>query len=425
MFKNRSFRINGETYPLEFGVLLGGMLVSSMGSSFIWPILTIYLAEKLGVALAAVAGLMTVSSVASIIVSFISGAVADRLGRKWVMIFGLFASALTYLFFTPANSMWLFALLMFVRGGVRPFYRTGADAMVADMTQPEQRTEAYALMRMMNNLGLAIGPGIGGFIAATYSYDIDFYVAAISLALFGVLTIFFLKETLPNEAEQSNQIKRSLDLKSYLPVLRDQRFMYFFIFFTFILMGSTMLFSLLPVYAKEQFQISESQISWVFSANAIMVVSLQFFVTRVTKRYSAMWIMIVGALFYSIGVGTVAFGSTTWAFIASMAVVTIGELMIMPTSSAITSNLAPINSRGKYMSIFGLGYGIASGVGPVLGGLMNDLIAPVAMWIGSAFYGIIGAIGFLILSKRIDYSLVGQQMPDEQLDRLIGEEIEA
>jgi MFS family permease len=131
-----------------------------------------------------------------------------------------------------------------------------------------------------------------------------------------------------------------------------------------------------------------------------MVVFLQIFVTRITKRYRPLPVMMVGAIFYALGVGSVALGHSFVGFWISIVIMTIGELVLMPTSSTYVAGLAPPDMRGRYMSVAGLTWSAAAGVGPLLGGYLNDNIAPAATWYGGFLIGIMGILGFLILSRR-------------------------
>lgn len=114
----------------------------------VWPFLTIYASDKLLLPLAAVTSLMTFNSISGFISSVIAGSLVDRFGRKGIMVIGLFGMALVYLGYIFAQDYWQFALLMFLSGAFSPLYRVGTDAIVADMIPPEDRTQAYGLIRM-------------------------------------------------------------------------------------------------------------------------------------------------------------------------------------------------------------------------------------------------------------------------------------
>jgi len=131
-----------------------------------------------------------------------------------------------------------------------------------------------------------------------------------------------------------------------------------------------------------------------------MVVLLQIFVTRRTSRYRPLAIMAVGTLFYGLGVGSIAFATGFWGFLASIVIVTIGELMVIPTASTYTANQAPETMRGRYMSMLALTMGAGSLMGPLLGGFLNDTFSPSAIWYGGGAAGFLGAIIFFVLATR-------------------------
>lgn len=98
------------------------------------------------------------------------------------------------------------------------------------------------------------------------------------------------------------------------------------------------------------------------------------------------------------------FGQGFWGFWLSYIVVTIGELMVMPTANTYVANLAPLEQRGRYMGFFALAQGTASSVSPLMGGMLNDRIGPKAIWIGAGFIGILGSMGFAIMANRAAHS---------------------
>ena len=108
--------------------------------------------------------------------------------------------------------------------------------------------------------------------------------------------------------------------------------------------------------------------------------------------------MTLGAMIYAVGLFSFAFGSELWHFMLSVGIVTIGELIVVPTATTLVANLAPDNMRARYLGLLSLGYPIGSGIGPVIGGFLNDAIAPVAMWYGAGMMAVIGTIGFFVLS---------------------------
>ena len=75
-----------------------------------------------------------------------------------------------------------------------------------------------------------------------------------------------------------------------------------------------------------------------------------------------MWMLSLGAVVYSLGVGSIALGNDFWDFWRSMLVITLGELVLVPTATSVTADLAPADMRGRYMGIYSLTWGVATGI---------------------------------------------------------------
>lgn len=385
-----------KEYPSQFWLLLWGMLISTIGASMIWPFLMIYVSERLDQPLTSVAVLITVNSVFGLVFSFISGPIIDRVGRKWVMVISLGVNGLVYVLMSQASTLPSFIWLMALGGAFNPLYRVGADAMMADLIAPEKRTEAYSLLRMGNNVGVALGPAIGGFIA-TISYTVAFSFAAGGMIIYGVLVALLARETLPEKSTAAQAPER---FGGYGKIFRDGPFMSFIGAFTLTQICAAIMWVLLSVYAKQNFGVPENQYGLIPTTNALMVVFFQLAVTRLVRPYPAMSILALGTLIYAVGLGSVALGQGFWGFWLSMVVFTVGELILTPTATTRAANLAPPEMRGRYMSIFGLTWSVAAGIGPVLGGILNDQVGPASIWLGGMVIGFISAGLFLLLGRK-------------------------
>lgn len=411
MFKQ--LKVARAEYPRQFWLMFYGMLISTIGSSMIWPFLMIYVSERLQLPLAIIASLMTLSAAMGLISSFLAGPIVDRAGRKWVMVVSLLVNAAAYLLMSQAHTLPVFAVLMALNGAFNPLYRVGADAMMADLIPNDKRVDAYSLMRMSNNLGISIGPAIGGLIATT-SYHLAFYSAATGLTIYSLLIAVFAVETMPGRGRGRRSItggpadrtanaaraRQSERFGGYGEIFADRPYMAFVVIFTLTQICAALIWVLMSVYAKHYYGVPESQYGFIAATNAIMVVLFQMLVTQRTKRYAPLLVMAAGSLFYAVAVGSVALAASFWGFWTVMVVMTIGELILAPTSSTYAANRAPADKRGRYMSLYSLSWGLASGIGPVFGGVLNDNIGPGAPWLGGAVIGLISTAGFLLMAQR-------------------------
>jgi len=131
-----------------------------------------------------------------------------------------------------------------------------------------------------------------------------------------------------------------------------------------------------------------------------MVVFFQYAVTRASSRRAPLNVIAAGGVFQAMGLGVFAMSRGFAAFLGGMVVFTVGELLLVPTATALAANIAPPQMRARYMGVFSLSFRVGSGIGPVVGGLLNDHIAPAATWYGAMVFCTIAVAGFRLLSRR-------------------------
>jgi MFS family permease len=212
------------------------------------------------------------------------------------------------------------------------------------------------------------------------------------------LMLFFAAETIPPEVKA---VASSLEeqLRGYWEALRDRPFMGLVGAFTLVQMTSALMWVLLSVYLKTHFGIGEQLYGWLPTTNALMVVFLQVWITRKTRRKPAVKVMGWGAGFYILAPLVVALSEGFWEFWAAMVLMTLGELIVVPRASAYAANLAPVDKRGRYMSLYGLTWNVASGISPLLGGFLSDHVGTKAPWFGGALVGILAVGAFWLLGN--------------------------
>ncbi len=384
------------SYPRQFWIMVFGMLLVSVGSSMWWPFITIHLSQQLDIPLTQVTLLFTLNSAAGLLSTTFVGPAVDRFGRRGAMILGLGMNGLALGMMGFAQGLGAWALALTITGMFQPMYRVATDAMVADLIPEKERANAYSVMRMSNNFGIAIGPAVGGFVTAV-SYSLAFFAAGAASLIYALIIVLLVRETL--QLAPATTVTHAPASRGYGPVLRDRRFLAFCILMVVATMPSPILWMLMPAYAKGNFGVVEQQAGFIMSTNAAMVVLFQVAVTRWSSRRPNLRMLALGALLYALGVGSVALGAGFWAFWLSMVIVTFGELLLVPTGTAYAANAAPAEMRGRYMGLYGLTWSVAFGIGPVLGGWLNDNVSPAATWIGGMLVGFVGVVGFLVLER--------------------------
>jgi MFS family permease len=386
-------------YPQQYWVMIAGVVISTAGGSMIWPFLLIYASAKLNMPLSTVATLISINAGTGLLSSFLAGTLADKVGRKVVMNFSLTLSGIVYFLLMRAETYPQFVILMILVGLSNPLYQVGADAMLADMIPSEKRTDAYAVSRIANNAAFALGPAVGGFLAAS-SYNLAFYGAAIGYLIYSLLLFFLAHETLEKQKASATQMigQEAKGQDGYAQVFRDKGYVFFVSLTSIGLIAPSILWILMPVYTNTNFGIPENLYGWIPPTNALMCVVILYPVTQLTRHYKTLPVTALGMLIYALGVGSVALMSGFNGFWLSMVILTFGELVVVPTASKYVADIAPANLRGRYMSVYWLGWGLARMLAPLIGGFLNDAIAPRAIWIGGLIIGLISVTGLTMLS---------------------------
>ena len=394
-----TFKTIYKSYPRQYWMMIVGIVIATAGGSMIWPFLLIYASGKLSLPLSTVATLISVNAGTGLIASFLAGTLADKIGRKVVMNVSLTFNGLAYFLLIFADTYPQFFALMILAGLSNPLYQVGADAMLADMVPSEKRTDAYAINRIANNAAFALGPAVGGFLAAK-SYNYALIGATTGYLLYSIILFVFMKETLVREIKTpSPKTKPENIITGYTRVFQDRRFITFVFTISMGLIAPTLMWILMPVYAKTNFGINEALYGWIPTTNALMCVFLQYPVINATRRHPTLPVLAGGMAIYALGTGTIALMSGFWGFWLSMVIITFGELTLVPTASKFVADISPADLRGRYMSLHWLGWGLARALAPILGGFLNDNISPKSIWIGGLLFGITSAFGLLLLNR--------------------------
>lgn len=386
-----------EAHRPLFWVLFTGELIASTGRFMVYPFFAIYVHERLGASLTTVGLLIAGSSLTGLLAQSVAGPLVDRFGRRGVLVVTLALDIAGLVAFAFANSLAMMAVLMLVFGLVGGIPSLAIGTMVADVTPSPRRQEAYGLLRIATNAGAAVGPAVGGFVAGV-SYFWAFIIAATATLVYLLLIIFRTTETRPLVEATSEGDQASL---GYGHLLRDGPFLAFCGASILMSLAYAIPWVLLSVHLKTNYRIPENMFGFLVTINALMVVFFQFPIARWLARFPKMPVMVAAALFYALGAGSIAFFDRYLLFVLSMVVITVGELLASPTASAYVADVAPLDMRGRYMAAFFLTWGIAFGVGPVLGGWLNDTFGPAAMWQGAMAFGLVSALAFLALGGLV------------------------
>ncbi|RJP49116.1 MAG: MFS transporter [Anaerolineaceae bacterium] len=385
-------------YPRTFWTVVAITFIDRLGGALIFPFFALYLTSKFGVGMTDVGILFAAFALSGFAGSAIGGALTDRFGRKFIIIFGLIASSFSMVAMGLVNSYQYFFVLAFFVGILGDVAGPAHQAMVADILPKEKRADGYGILRIAFNLSVVIGPAIGGLLAARSYLLLFLSDAAISL-LTVFLVALFLPETKPEAHPDAPEESVGSTFAGYGKVFRDGAFMLYLGavmlgVFTYMNMNTS-----LGVYLRNEHGVIEAGYGYLLSLNAAMVVLMQFPITRRIEKYPPMLMMAFGTFFYVIGFSMYGYVSTYAWFVTAMVIITIGEMVVSPVSQALVAGFAPEDMRGRYMAVSGFSWGIPFAIGPYLAGLIIDGPKPHLLWYAAGFVGILSTIGFLALHR--------------------------
>jgi len=389
-------------YDRRFWTLFFVQMIVAVGFGAAMPFVSIYMHNGLGVSMTYVGTMMLVSALVAAAGRIAGGEIADRIGRRPLIVGGMAARVLvfalmTYVIYVRAPALIVssvFVAIRLVGGLVRP----GLAAMVADVVKPDQRVEAYALFRIGQNAGWALGPAIGGFVVAS-SYA-SLFLLTTSASLVGLLLMVFLTgESIRVTETTQFSFHRVID------AAKDLRFLVFcgWSILLYVVMGQFA--STLSVFSIQVVGIAEPQLGTLFAINGAAVVLFQWPAARLANRIGIRWGLVLGCLLYAAGYFSVALANGFPSLIGSMVVITLGEVTFSPTSMAAVANMAPAVRVGRYMGFFGLTEALGWSLGPFVGGRLFDASpgAPFMLWGIIAAIGVAAAAGFAVttVDRRI------------------------
>ena len=404
-------------YPSQFWVVVGVSFVDHLGGALLFTFFSLYVTKHFGVGMTEVGILFAIFSISEFFGSMFGGALTDQIGRKSVIIIGLVVSALTSVGMGLVNKLELFYLMAVITGLFADMAGPARQAMITDLLPEEKRADGFGIMRVVMNLSVAIGPAIGGFLAAK-SYLLLFGADAVSSVLTAIAFYFLVAETLPQaKTVEEKEIKPSFadSFRGYLVVFKDRAFILFMGISMIVTIVYVQMYGALPVFLRDVHNIPEAGFGMIMSLNATMVVLMQFAITRKISNRPPMLMMALGALIYAVGFAMYGFVGEYTMFMVAMAIITIGEMVVTPVAQALVAKFSPEDMRGRYMAVFGISWLIPGAVGPLLAGLIMDNADPAWVWYASGILALVATLGFLSLNKHVEQDEEPVSAPDIRL----------
>ena len=401
----------------EIYILFYGRVVTSMGS-LVWPLMTLILSNKMGMSASEIANLMLIMGLAQLPCTLIGGKLADRFNKKWVIVICDMITVICYLIcgFIPLSGITI--ALFYIAGMFASFEHPSYEALVADLTNSDEREKAYSLNYLGMNLGLVLSPTIGGFLFANHLY-LAFIITGIATFTSTILIFAFIKQVKKVEvAETSKNIYEKENTGSVLSVLFSKKTI---LLYTFLLGLTGLVYSqfnfLIPLNMEMAYGETGATIfGMLTSVNAITVIIGTPILTRVMAKVKDVHKLVIGISLEVLGLAMYIFiQDMLWLAFVSMVVFTLGEISNAIGASPYITRRIPASHRGRISAVGVVFAALFQSVAQKGVAYLVDTQSLSLVWIVITAIGAISIAGMYIVSRmdKKEYKLLYEESSND------------
>ena len=366
--------------------VLGVTLVSSAAASATWSFMAIWAIEELD-AKAELPFALLASAVLAMLSGFIGGYLSDRIGRRRVILFGQ-AIMVGYplLLLSVVDTKWAGLAALSLAGVFGALGGSVSQAMVADLVAPERHQAAYASVRVAANVGVVVGPPLGGLLLILGSWSLLFPSVAVLSGIAWLVAFRYL----PHRGAYAPE--GPPERGTLAVIFRDKRFLIFLGSAVFAWLTYVAYEVVLPVSIVDGYGYEPQAWGFLVWVNPLLVTLLQVRLTRATAPIAPAPKLVVAMLVMGLPFLVLVWSHSLAAIVFVVVVFVFGEMLWVPTSQAVVADLAPSDIRGAYMGAFGSAPAIGFALAPLIGLQMRNSFGDEATWAFFAGIGVVAAV---------------------------------
>ncbi len=384
-----AYRAAFSGLPRPVWVLALASLINRSGT-MVLPFLGLYLTTKLGFSVVAAGRVLSLYGVGSLAGVWLGGYLADRIGPLRVQVASLLGTGAGFLILGRLQGRAAIGVAVLGLSVVADSFRPAMFTAVARYSAPAARTRSLALVRLAVNLGMSIGPALGGLLAVRHYWLLFVVDAATCWAAAAMLWGAVRVAPAPPEPAAG----RGTRLPS---PWRDRPFLGFLLIS--LLMGVVFfqVMSTLPLYFREVYGFPEDTIGFLLGLNPIVIVCVEMVLVRAIERFDHLVVAGLGCLALGAGFGLMPLGSGRLFAALTVLVWTVGEMLTLPMANSIAATRVPAGS-GRYLGAYFLAFSGSFILAPAVGTAVYERFGPGALWFGVAGAGVVLFVACLALA---------------------------
>ncbi|MHB9144941.1 MAG: MFS transporter [Symbiobacteriia bacterium] len=380
-----------------------------------WPFISLFL-KRAGASVTSTGLVLALPALASLLGNLIGGQLSDVHGRKPVLLSGMAIRVFVLAGYAFAGHIWQFAILGFANGLMNALFQPAFTAVVADVTPPAKRPEAFGLARVASNLGVGVGPLLGGLLGVRHQ-ELIFLIAAISSGLAWLLILWRVPETLPGRALRGRPAAGMPEdmervpgyrpkgpaqvLRAWATIFQDRALLIFVLAGTLSTLAYQQINSTYALTLMARLPNYDKVYGAIWAINGLLVVLLQLPITFFFERFPMAIAAFAGPLTFSLGYllfAAAAVAASPPYIMLAAAVWTMGEIILAVPQSTFAADIAPETARVRYAGASSLPWGIAGVLGPIVGTSLMGIIGGPAVISSGA--GLALLAGFLFVAAE-------------------------
>lgn len=388
--------------PNEIYILFGARVITCLGS-FILPLLTLILSQKLGMSESETGSFSALIILTQAPCLLLGGKLIDKFGEKKILISCHVVGSISYLLCGIINNHTIMLILIVIASDLYVAASPAYQAMVARLTTPDNRKAAYSLIYLGINIGMAISPLIGGLLFKDY-LQVLFILDAVTTLISTYLIALHVK--LPKESRQNDSLttdpgNTSKNTSSF-HILVHKPVLLFFLLFLFIYDFTCIQWSfMLPLQFGELYKGDGARFySFMSVINPVICTVFTPPLTRLTMKYHPLAVVAGGGLLYFGSYVIFAFAHNIPVFVLASILYTLGEILVVINIGAFIAEHSPSAHLGRMTSMRMFLQGTANALGPLLMGRVISGSNYCISWLLTAAVVFAGAMGMLILRKK-------------------------
>ena len=375
------------------------MFVNRSGTMVV-PFMTMYMTQELGVDIAKAGFVMSLFGAGAIIGALIGGKVTDKIGFHYVQLFTLLGGGIMFLVLGQMKSYTAICVTTFFLSMVNEAFRPANSVAIAHYSKDENRTRSYSLNRLAINLGWAFGSALGGLIAS-FNYELLFWVDGLT-NISGAILLYVVLAPTKSNTRGSKKSARTVPLKTN-SAYRDGPYVLFIFLTVLFAICFFQVFTILPVFYKTEFHLSEIFIGITMAINGLIIAFFEMVIVfklegrRPSVQYMSMGILLVGLSYLILNL---PLQSGAFIALASVIIVTLGEILAMPFMNAYWVARTNNYNRGEYAGLYTVAWSSAQAIGPLLGAQIVASQGYHVLWFWVGGVSMLLSVAYWFLQKQ-------------------------